>query len=87
MDLLKGEEEEELRVGFRSSEVQEAWCCSQESHGEKMGRHQRGHGVGRGGSDGGKTKGRRSEQGGRWEGVAPGWDGREAGRPQSQAQQ
>lgn len=40
MDLLKGEEEEELRVGFRSSEVQEAWCCSRESHGEKMGRHQ-----------------------------------------------
>lgn len=42
------------------------------------------------GSGGGeKTKGEASERGGRWEGVAPGWDGREAGghnhRPSSKA--
>lgn len=36
--------------------------------------------VKRGGGQGGgeKTKGKGSEQGGRWEGVAPGWDRREA---------
>lgn len=62
-------------------------CCGERQESRKMRWYQGGHGVKRGGWRRGEDKGEGCRAGGRWEGVAPGWDRGEAGRPQSRAQQ